>query len=43
LNPKARRYIGELYVADISMPDRIYASYSLGGVLFAKDVIVRIW
>jgi len=43
LNPKARRYIGELYLADISMPGRIYASYSVGSGLFAKDSLVRIW
>lgn len=43
LNPKARRYIGELYLADISMPGRIYASYSVGTGLFAKDSLVRIW
>ena len=43
LNPKARRYIGELYLADISMPNRIYASHSVRSGLFAKDALVRIW
>jgi NAD(P)H-hydrate epimerase len=43
LNPKARRYIGDLYLADISMPGRIYASHSVESGLFAKDVLVRIW
>jgi len=43
LNPRARRYVGELYLADISMPGRIYASYSVGSGLFAKDSLVRIW
>jgi len=43
LNPKARRHIGELYLADISMPRRIYASYSVGRELFAEDALVRIW
>jgi NAD(P)H-hydrate epimerase len=43
LNPKARWYIGELYLADISMPGRIYASYSVGSGFFAKDSLVRIW
>jgi len=43
LNPRARRYIGELYLADISMPGRIYASHSVGSGVFAKDVLVRIW
>jgi NAD(P)H-hydrate epimerase len=43
LNPNARRYVGELYLADISMPGRIYASYPVGKGLFAKDAIVRIW
>ena len=43
LNPRARRYVGELYLADISMPSRIYASYSVRNGLFAKDAFVRIW
>jgi len=43
LNPRARSYVGELYLADISMPSRIYASYSIGSGLFAKDALVRIW
>jgi len=43
LNPKGRRYIGELYLADISMPGRIYASNSVGGGLFARDALVRVW
>jgi NAD(P)H-hydrate epimerase len=43
LGPKARRYIGELYLADISMPRGIYASHSVGSGLFSKDALVRIW
>ena len=43
LNPSARRYVGELYLADISMPERVYASHSVQSWLFAKDNLVRIW
>jgi len=43
LNPKAKRCVGELYLADISMPGRIYTSYSVESGLFAKDALVRIW
>ena len=43
LNPRARRCVGDLYLADISMPGRIYASHSARNDLFAKDVLVRIW
>jgi len=43
LNPKARRYVGELYLADISMPSRIYGAFSVRRELFAKDTLFRIW
>jgi len=43
LNPKARRHVGELYLADISMPNGIYAALSVGGELFAKGTLVRVW
>ncbi|HXW95483.1 MAG TPA: NAD(P)H-hydrate epimerase [Nitrososphaerales archaeon] len=43
LNPKARPYVGELYLADISMPGRIYASHSAGSGIFSKESLVRIW
>ena len=43
LNPKARPYVGELYLADISMPDKIYAAYSVTTRLFSGESLVRIW
>jgi NAD(P)H-hydrate epimerase len=43
LSPQARRHVGELYVADISMPSRIYASLGVGRGLFAKEALVRVW
>jgi NAD(P)H-hydrate epimerase len=41
-----RKIIGELYVADISVPPELYASDTLGlkvGPLFAHDDIIRLW
>jgi len=43
LNPKARPYVGELYLADISMPGRIYDTLSVGRGLFGANTLVRIW
>ncbi len=43
LNPKARRHVGELYLADISMPDGIYGALSVGRELFAKGTLIRVW
>jgi hydroxyethylthiazole kinase-like uncharacterized protein yjeF len=42
LGPGARALIGELYVADISLPRAIYEKYSSRGI-FAKGSLVRIW
>jgi len=43
LNPKARGYVGELYLADISMPKKIYASYSVTASMFSGEQLLRIW
>jgi NAD(P)H-hydrate epimerase len=43
LNPEARHFVGELYLADISMPSRIYGSVSVSARLFSRESIVRIW
>jgi NAD(P)H-hydrate epimerase len=43
--PDATPYVGELYLADISVPPALYASPSLGlsvGPIFAEDDIIRI-
>jgi NAD(P)H-hydrate epimerase len=41
LNPEARRFVGKLYLADISMPRQIYEWYSVKG-LFNRERLVRI-
>ncbi len=43
---EAREYVGELYLADISVPARLYASPSLGlevGPIFAMNELLRLW
>lgn len=42
LNPQARALVGELYVADISLPEAIYARNGCPGI-FSKESIVRVW
>jgi len=45
LTQQARPYVGELYLADISVPPELYAVPSLGlsvGNIFANDTIVRL-
>jgi hydroxyethylthiazole kinase-like uncharacterized protein yjeF len=42
LNPKAREYVGELVVADISMPREVYSRYPGGPLDFGKDSLIRI-
>jgi NAD(P)H-hydrate epimerase len=43
LNPHARRYLGHLLVADISIPPEIYSKRSQPAGLFESDRIVSIW
>lgn len=43
LHPVARGHVGDLYLADISMPGRIYASLGVGRDVFSRDALVRIW
>lgn len=43
-NPQARAVVGELYLADISVPPELYASLGLQvGPLFAQHEVVRLW
>jgi NAD(P)H-hydrate epimerase len=42
LNPEARTYVGNLYVADISFPAGAYRRYSQK-VVFQKGALARIW
>lgn len=43
LNPVARRLVGELYVADISLPGQVYQRFSQDRGIFGKDMLVRVW
>jgi NAD(P)H-hydrate epimerase len=46
LTPAARSAIGELYLADISVPPELYAGPGLDlfvGSIFAQEDIIRIW
>lgn len=43
LNPTAKRYLGELYLADISIPPEVYAEFTQGSLLFGKGGLVRLW
>jgi hydroxyethylthiazole kinase-like uncharacterized protein yjeF len=42
LNPRARAYVGELFVADISMPREVYVRYQGGPLDFGADGLMRI-
>ncbi len=43
-DPRARPYVGELYVADISVPPGLYASLGVQvGPLFAERDVIRLW
>jgi NAD(P)H-hydrate epimerase len=43
LNPRCRRYVGQLYLGDVSLPLEIYRKYSQSATLFEKESAVRIW
>jgi len=43
LNPSARGPTGELYVADISMPEPVYRRYSQEKSIFTRDTLFRVW
>lgn len=43
LSPGARRYVGRLWLADISFPRRLYAKYTQKDNLFGWDSLVTIW
>ena len=42
LSPGASPYIGRLYLADISIPQKVYQSFRLQKTLFQADTIVKI-
>ncbi len=43
LNPRSRRFVGELYLADISLPKEVYLRLSMETEVFASDTLVRVW
>lgn len=43
LNPRCRRYVGRLYLGDVSLPLEVYKKYSQSTTLFEKESVVRIW
>ena len=42
LNPASRRYVGELYLGDVSIPRRMYEAHSFPTPVFQRDCIVRV-
>ncbi len=43
LSREARGYLGELYLADISMPRPVYERFSQAGWAFGSDTLVKVW
>jgi len=43
LNPSCRKYVGQLYLADVSLPLEVYRKYSQSTEFFEKESVVRIW
>lgn len=43
LNPRCRRYVGQLYLGDVSLPLEIYRKHSQSATLFENESVVRIW
>jgi hydroxyethylthiazole kinase-like uncharacterized protein yjeF len=43
LAPEAKKYIGELYLADISIPAEVYAEYSQPAGIFDQDQLAKVW
>jgi NAD(P)H-hydrate epimerase len=43
LNPKAKRFIGALYLVDISLPQGLYSGFAHGMDVFGQDTLVRVW
>ncbi len=42
LVPRASTYVGDLYLADISIPRKVYESFRQKGILFQKDGLLKI-
>jgi len=42
LSPSASPYIGDLYLADISIPRKVYQSFGQQNILFQNDTLLKI-
>jgi NAD(P)H-hydrate epimerase len=42
LNHRAQKFVGELFVADISMPKEVYSRYTASPGIFERDTLVKI-
>jgi len=42
LSPGASRYVGDLYLADISIPRKLYQTFGQRKILFQQDALLRI-
>ena len=42
LAPSAQQYVGDLYLADISIPRKVYQRFGQQNLLFQKDTIVKV-
>src|SRR2546426_6001822 len=42
LSPSASRYVGDLYLADISIPRKVYQSFGQQNILFQNDTLLKI-
>ncbi len=42
LAPGASKYVGDLYLADISIPRRVYQSFGQKNILFQNDTLLKI-
>lgn len=43
LNPKSRRFVGSLYLGDVSFPRQVYWKYLQKPTPFEREVVMRIW
>jgi NAD(P)H-hydrate epimerase len=43
LNPRAKSFLGELYLADVSIPAGVYRKYGQTASYFERDNIVKLW
>ncbi len=42
LSPSVSRYVGDLYLADISIPRKVYQSFGQQNILFQKETLLKV-